>query len=545
MPRAIGRVAAVVMIPLATGCPSPPPPPRTATVKPALDGTVGVRDPTHRAAKLVPAPLELVSEVPVTPARFKGSLEIAHPSFSTLIPGQTRAADFFVKASSTGKVPAGIHAIRVAGFEGVAVGIERSFFIQQTPLELAGSLALGVLDWMIGTPKRAPSAPGPLSLDVPKDHRGFGRLRVVVPEDTPSGRYEGRLEVEGNFDAISSPFDLEVVRYEELVDALLAEMDAPESRLSVATVLANAAKKGDKKVSLSIDGVSDGSAIQEEGGWGRWLVAGSGIWDLGALRWLGPITDPTDRGPSYGKALAGPRRDPRLFFLNHGSSIDVISIRERRTVARLTSPNGDVMTSGHFRVSPDGDRILVRCGDHLCFFHRDGDAWGHRIVTSPCPFPTNCAWTEADPDVRDVFVGTGPKELFATSDWQEVVREDLLTGKRTSVALDQVCSKYAYSGTRGLIVGVAQREGDTAIAVVRTRDLSVTRFRMPPTTVDEVSIGDGEIFLRPTRETCLASKLTNPLEPHPCVGDPFARPTLVPGTKIAYETTFNEVTYAR
>jgi hypothetical protein len=508
---------------------------------------VGISDPTHRAAKLVPSPIELVSEAPVTPARFKGSIEIVPPSFSTLIPGQTRAADFFVQASTKGDVPLGIHAVRVAGFEGVAVGLERSFWIQSTTAEWAGSLALGVLDWMAGTPKRAPSAPGPLSLDVPRGHRGFGRLRVVVPENTPSGHYQGRLEVEGNFDATSSPLDLEVIRYEELVDALLGEMDAPESRLPIATVLADATRKGDQKVSSSIEGVSDGDAIQEEGGWGRWLIAGSGIWDLGALRWLGPITDRTDTGPSYEKALGGPRRDPRLFFLNHGNSIDVISIRERRTVARLTSPNGDFMTSSPFRVSPDGDRILVRCGDGFCFFHRDGDAWAHRIVPTPCPFPTNCAWIESDPDVREVLFGTGPRETFATRNWQAVVHEELLTGTRTSVALDQVCSKYAYSATRGLVVGVTQHDGDTAtaIAVVRIRDRSATRFDMPPATVDSVIIGDGEIFLRPTRETCVVAKLTSPLEPRPCVGHPFARPALVPGTTITYAITFNDVAYAR
>jgi hypothetical protein len=71
-----------------------------------------------------------------------------------------------------------------------------------------------------------------------------------------------------------------------------------------------------------------------------------------------------------------------------------------------------------------------------------------------------------------------PRELFATSKWQEVVREDLLTGKRTSVAIGQVCSRHAYSATRGLIVGVAPREGDTAIAIIGRKfsEKSPSRF---------------------------------------------------------------------
>jgi len=541
------RATAVALICAASGCASVPPPP-AAPVPPTLDATVGFRDPTHAGAKHASAPLELTSQVAAPSARFKGTLAIDLAPIGPLAPGETRSVLYALKPLTDGETPAAIHTLRVAGFERVGVGLEQHFVVPATMVELGASLAagigLGILDLLAGPPTKSPSpaAPTLLSLDVPRGHQGVGELRVVIPEDTPPGHYQGQLVAEGNFAPVSFPLEVEVVPYEDRVDALLAGMDAPEAKVPAAAAVASAAARGEDSVSFDLPDVASGW-IQAEGGWGRWLIAGTGIWDLGALQWFGPVTDPADTGPSYAKAIAGPRRAPLLFYLNHGDSLDVISIRDRRTLDRLTGPKG-ALNGALFRVSPDGDRILVACGDDLCFFQKEGDRWTRRVLPSPCPFPTSCAWREPDPNVRELFVGTGPEEMFATRKWRALVHYDLSTGRRTEVALDQVCTAHAYSAARGMVVCVAGgEEAADALEIVRTRDLSVARFAVTPTQVDDVAIGDGEVFLRHVGGACLDVSLTSPIASHPCAGDPFAVPPRVAGTAIAYEAAIHRVTY--
>jgi hypothetical protein len=146
--------------------------------------------------------------------------------------------------------------------------------------------------------------------------------------------------------------------------------------------------------------------------------------------------------------------------------------------------------------------------------------------------------------VRELFVGTGPEEMFATRKWRALVHYDLSTGRRTEVALDRVCTAHAYSAARGMVVCVAGgEEAADALEIVRTRDLSVARFAVTPTQVDDVAIGDGEVFLRHVGGACLDVSLTSPMASHPCAGDPFAVPPRVAGTGIAYEAAIHRVTY--
>jgi hypothetical protein len=516
-------------------------------VKEPLHKLVGARDVTHTPLAIATAPVELTPEVPATTAPFKGAVTLSVDKQRPLLPAQARKVAYWVLPKAQDAVPAGVRAIRTTGFQGIAVGIEHSFTIPDTPLEGLGTIALGGLALMFGVNPWSLRSSGPLSLDIPEKHAGLGDLRVVVPESAAPGHYAGRLEAEGNFAPASLALDFEVVSYEQALQALLDKRSAAEADLPVTALLKEARERKDSSVEVPVDDVGGGS-LESEGTFGRWLVAGNGIWDLGMLQWVGPITDTTETGPAYAKVLAGPRDDPRLFFLNSGASVDVLSVRERRTIARLESPDG-LMTSNVFEISPNGERVLVQCDDDdLCVFSHGPSTWSHQVLKSPCPFPTHCAWTKADRKLTHVLVGVGPQSTFATSRWQSVTRYEIPSGKRTDVMLDQICDEHAYNPVAGVLVAAVQLQDDDvtiALKVVRTSDMSVTSYGVESLTVKRLTVGDDGVISAETPDGCRTLTLGNPVKATPCSGDPFTTEMLVSGTSIRYSSSIASVTYRR
>jgi hypothetical protein len=353
--------------------------------------TIGFGDPSHTPRTFTSGRLQLDAEGHAYSQRFDGSIALdtscptrnprRSPStcspraggLGTYTPGVAKVVPFGLVVRSPWDLPAGIRVIRVAGFAGVAVAPEKKFHRDSEALDgLARAVSNGAR-WLVGG-RKPDDPPALFSLDVDRDDTGRGEFRVTVPEGTPPGRHTGRLELEGNFEARALPLELEVARYEDRVAALLDKLDAPERELPLWALFTSE----HEEVTVSVEAAGgdpeteDGGAPprcrwpQREGAWKRWLVAGSGIWDLGALEWLGPITDTAPRSDDE-RALAGPREAPRLFAVN-GPGVDVISIRDRRTVARLGSPGLNDLT-GPLCVSPNGDRVLARCGGSaICFF---------------------------------------------------------------------------------------------------------------------------------------------------------------------------------
>lgn len=547
--------------------PAPRPPP------PTLSRTIGFSDPGHQPRKVAPGRLEIAAEGPPIAKPFEGSIALSTSTAVTFTQGQTRVVPFGLDVRARNDVPAGIRTIRVAGFDGVTVGLERSFqtWSAQKGHEVLGAFALAALQgslWLLGfrfeKKPEAPAKPHPFSLDVPKGHTGIGALRVTVSDGTAPGRYAGSLEIEGNFATRSFPFEIVVVRFEEKVAALLAKIDAPEADTALGALLAKtpAPKRPRemKRISVDMEAEADG-APKEHGLWKRWLPAGSGIYDLGALAWLGPVTDTKDNEDGEQRVLTGPRDDPRLFVLN-GRSVDVIRIRERRTVERIATPDLDELT-GPLRVSASGDRVLVRCNHAPCFFRRDGDKWVSRVITDLCPSPQSCAWVEADPELEELVAAMTPE--YRADPLDAVVRYDLTTGKRSEAALDPPCSTrfpfdHRYSARHRLVVGLIRDEsatGLTARAVgltfVDLANLRVTRHAVPSTQVDGLTIDEasGDVFFETVTDrfdlktaACVAVT-PGTLKTRRCDGAPPRPPKLVAGTSVLYGVRDSVVSYAR
>jgi hypothetical protein len=563
------------------GCaPAPPPEPTRLRVSrieehrgpPDLGPTIGFADPGHPPRKIEPPPVEVLSEAPAPAAPFAGTLELGTPATVTFTPGDARAVSFGLVVRSPNALPASIRRIRVTGFERVVVGLERRFWrvSEADALTQFGGFLLGlVLNSVVALqhePRSAPPREEPFSLEVSRGYKGYGVLRIAVPEDTPKGRYAGRIEIEGNFAPQSFPFEVVVVRFDEKADALLAGIDAPESATPIGRMLAKvpapASKKGRPvdpsraQKTLEVDtGMQSDAHPQVEGAWKRWLVAGSGVWDLGALEWLGPITDKPPLAFTLPRAVAGPREAPRL-FVRQERSVDVISIRERRTIDRIATPS-HAQLDEPFHVSPEGDRVLVRCDSALCLFSREGDHWTSVPLYLPCTFPWTCKWVETDPELHEVIVASGPEE--PRDAWTTLVRYELPSLERASLALERPCREpspalhHLYSARYGLLVSavVNSAGADRAdeLSIVRLPDLSATRFAVPSPGASRMAFDErsGDVFfLRQTGATNTCAQLTpGSLVPRSCAALPPEAPRTVEGTPITYATSGYAVSYRR
>ncbi len=389
MSRAVALVLAL------TACAKPEPTaPANANANVALAPTVAFRDPTHHAETFATMKTSLESASPALTARFDGKLEVDHDALGPWAPAQAHVVAFALRASVGGGAEADVRSVRVTGFDGIRVGLGPLAEPLETPTVegFVGALLWSSVELLAKQKGIAAPEPTP-SLAVPRGRMRVGTLNVAIPEDASPGRHSGKLEVTGNFDSLVVPIDIDVVRYEDQFDAALAHRGARESDLALSQWLAR-----NKQIEVSTNGDIDPNSA-----WGRWVVAGNGVWDLGSMTWLGPIVDAHARVDAL-KAIAGPPNDPRLFVVNDASSVDVISLRERRTLARLESPHRnrfDLLRALPFRVTPDGARVAIACGDDLCVYTQNGERWERRIVPTPAPFPMHTEWSEVDADIRE------------------------------------------------------------------------------------------------------------------------------------------------
>jgi hypothetical protein len=524
--------------------------PRRASAPPPLDPPIGFLDePATDPNDAVPT--QIASESPPVAARFKGQLVFRMEQIGAFAPGQTRVLPFALVRRGDEKNVAGLRAIRAAGFEGVKVGVVKRFSLYEDVLSQLGNVAL---DFLLGAGKKKETAPTQptdvFSLDLPNERAGLGKLSVTVPASAAPGRYKGRIEIEGNFDTRSFPIELEVVRYEDRIGALLAGLDDPEPKLALTKlVAAQSTRDGHKEARVALDTVVDGDPLPSTL-WNRWLLAGTGIWDLGAVQWAGPIL----RSFPHERALTGPRDAPRIFVLN-GRSVDIVSVRERRTIERLPLPNGPAFQE-HMQVSSDGERVLAGCGKDLCFFSHENGAWKHTVLTDVCSTSdAPCAFVETDGDMREMVAGVGA----STWGWDTLVRYDLVKNERSSVAMGSLCSRTEHLADfpRGRFVAASvvhtfSLDDTVGVAVVHFGDRSIERIAFQTQShVHEISLDEAsnDVVVDTSasmKDSCMLLSSATPLAARACPPKRAKKKKpLVPGTRVTFDVTLSEIDYVR
>lgn len=508
------------------GCPDPPPPsptPRRGEVDP----------PWLKNAK------ELVSETPPCAERFEGTLALVESRAFVLSQGQDGSVKFALARREGGHVTAAIQKMRVTGFDGLHVAVSPLF---TTSLTLADLGALGVafvrflvLDWKTLLEEAKLKK---FTLDVPDDCYGLGELWIYVPADAPPGRYEGKLELEGNFEPVSLPLAVEVSPFAPIVARAIASLAAPvDSSTPVEKLLAATPRGEDARFTFD----SDAPWIQ--GVWHRWVLAGPGILDLVNLQWVGPIV----AAPGAARMrLGGSIERPRVFVLN-GESVDLIDVAQRKTVERLVLPRAKCMvSSGFLEVSPDGERVLAGNDQVLCLFVHGAGAWKRTdLHLAKTQDETDwIAWVACDAAIqREVLVGIKSDLLH----WRTLHRHDLASGERTEATVDVDCWTQAWGDRQRLLVGVSQRDGENIdLRFIKTPELSVSKLAVEGWVHDiEVDPDTGEVLVADNMYQIVVSpdlkQATKSSEMGP--GDP--RPRLLEGTSIRWYERDGTVTFSR
>jgi hypothetical protein len=418
-------------------------------------------------------------------------------SLAQLTAGEDRSVTFALAVTNAGDVPASFGVIRVAGLDGLDVGVEKSFGRSVSGLEFAGAVAVGVLRVMVDPLGAIASlfSRKEVSFEIPDKHTGFGSLRVFVPADAKAGRYEGRVEVEGNTGALSFPVAIDVVDYRARIERAIAAAQKPLDRIPLGAALDRA--KRDAKGRASVTADFDDRSPEIEQFFGRWVLTDRGIWDLSTLEWCGPLLAATP-GLSQ-QRLAGQLRRPQLYVVN-GYSLDVIDVVDRRTVARLATADEDPLV-GDFVVSVDGTRVVAATiSKGLYLFEGAGERW----TRTKLPFPDGKypRWIVADPDLRREVLAAESDETNQSL-WCTIHRISLDDGEASAVTIKGGSNelKPAYDPGRGLLAVPLVMNGEygvekATLAVVRTASLTVFRYETvtgnPTVWIDEAT---GDVVL--------------------------------------------------
>jgi hypothetical protein len=186
----------------------------------------------------------------------------------------------------------------------------------------------------------------------PGDGGAAGSIHFVVPPEISPGSYGGQLEIKGNFPTTTVSFKIVIPNHREQVDKALEALDRSPVMLPLGELMRQA-KPGDSRKVL----FGDPESKQPFAGvWSRWALCGDMIWDMGTLQTIGPILQ-TLEGVQQ-TALRGPKDKPRLYVLR-SKSIDIVDVRERKTIQQLTAPG---RLYRPLMISADGNRAAAMDG---------------------------------------------------------------------------------------------------------------------------------------------------------------------------------------